>query len=239
MNISIIYEDDSFLVIEKPAGVVVNSSETVKAKTVQEWASSKLNLRKPFGSDDFYNRSGIVHRLDKDTSGLLLIAKDAFCFAKLQAQFAERLTKKKYLALVHGRIALGQGQISARVGRLPWNRKKFGVLPQGRESRTLYDCKNIYYYQDEIYSFLEVAPVTGRTHQIRIHLKYLGHPIFADKLYCGRKVYQKDLCLGKRMFLHAGFLEFEHPRTETKISFESSLPADLKKILDQAEKYDS
>lgn len=184
---------------------------------------------------EFYNRGGVVHRLDKETSGVLILAKNPEAFIALQKQFKERSVKKNYIALVHGKIVPGEGEISIPVGRLPWNRMRFGVVPGGRESVTLY--KVITYYQDdgrkEFYSYVELLPKTGRTHQIRVHLKYLGYPIFADFLYAGRKTAKKDRKILGRVFLHASKISFIHPMSGKEMHFESPLPAELESVLKQ------
>ena len=155
MQIPIVYEDEALLVIYKPAGLVVNRAESVKGETLQDWVerylsfpqkreSIKKKTGSPIGSgmtddmDDFYKRSGIVHRLDKDTSGILIIAKTPQAFINLQLQFKERQISKKYKTLVHGQVKPKTGEIRASVGRLPWNRERFGVLAGGREAVTSY-----------------------------------------------------------------------------------------------------
>ena len=256
MDISIIYEDDDLLVIDKPAGVVVNRSENAKEETVQDWAEKYLKVLQEYkvskvssgetpreavikasGTADtfgtFYNRAGIVHRLDKETSGILLIAKNPSVFAKLQAQFKERTTVKKYIALVHGFVA-GRGVIRAPVGRLPWNRRKFGIISEGRDAETSY--RVISYRKDKktkIYTLLEVTPHTGRTHQIRIHLKYLGYPIVADELYAGRKVYREDKKFCPRLFLHAAYLSFQHPATSRNLEIKCEMPNTLVEVINK------
>ena len=240
MEPRIIFEDDQILVLDKPAGWVVNRAETTKAgETVQEWVEKKLKVKseklKVDKDLDFYRRAGIVHRLDKETSGLLLVAKTPQAFENLQKQFKERKVKKRYLALVHGKVAPSEGEITASVGRLPWNYKKFGVLPGGREAKTRYHVLSIMYKvlggKKKPFSFLELTPETGRTHQIRIHLKYLGYPIVADTNYAGRKNAREDRKWCPRMFLHASSLSFTHPVTQKTIKFDLPLPGDLNRAL--------
>ncbi len=181
----------------------------------------------------FYTRGGIVHRLDKETSGILIIAKTSTAFVNLQKQFHDRIVKKVYVALAHGEVKPETGEISVPVGRLPWNRNKFGILPGGRDSKTTY--KTIAYYQDaktkETLTLLEVYPETGRTHQIRVHLQYLHHPIFADFLYAGRKTSRKDRKILERVFLHAAKISFNHPVTGKSFSFEAPLSEELTECL--------
>ena len=174
-------------------------------------------------------RNGIVHRLDKETSGILLIAKTKASFEELQRQFKERIVHKTYIALVHGRVERGEvdGVIDAPVGRLPWRRDRFGVLPDGREAVTEYKKIDDYVLENDKFSLLELKPKTGRTHQIRIHLKHIGHPIVADEFYAGRKTARHDRKWCPRLFLHAGGITFLHPITRKEISFKSDLPQDL------------
>lgn len=237
MNIPILYEDEHMVVIDKPANITVNKSETtVNQETIQDWAEGKLlikNKQIQNGSDhDFYNRGGIVHRLDKETSGILLIAKNTQAFENLQKQFKERTIKKSYVSLAHGKIVPMEGEINVPVGRLPWNRMQFGILPGGRESVTLY--RVVDYYKDvkgETLTLVELYPQSGRTHQIRVHLKYIGHPVFSDYLYAGRKTAKKDRQKLPRVFLHAAKITFIHPDTGNEMTFESPLPAELQQII--------
>ena len=227
----VIFEDEIILVIDKPAGLVVNRSETTqKVPTLQEWLENNFK----FSIFNFQScRSGIVHRLDKGTSGIIVIAKTKEAFDNLQRQFKERQVEKKYLALAHGKIEPPNGTIRASVSRSPFNRKKFGVFLGGREAETDYTTITNYKLQitNEIFSFLELKPKTGRTHQIRVHLKHIGHPVVGDEVYAGRKTYQADRKWCPRQFLHAAFLSFTHPQTNKTIKFSSPLPADLKEAL--------
>lgn len=235
-----IFEDDSLLVLDKPAGMIVNRADTTKDLiTVQDWVETKFNVRsskfKVDEETDFYKRAGIVHRLDKETSGILLVAKTLESFINLQAQFKERKVQKTYIALAHGKVEPMEGEINVPVGRLPWNRKRFGVLSGGRESITKYKTVNNLQLtmNHEPLTLLELYPQTGRTHQIRIHLQYIHHPIFADPLYAGRKTGRNDRQLLPRIFLHASNISFLHPIDNCLISFESPLPEDLNKFLVQ------
>jgi len=236
MEIDLVYEDGDLLVIEKPSGIVVNKAESVKEETIQDWAKNIINNQQLRIRDnktiDFYNRAGIVHRLDKETSGLLIIAKNCQAFLNLQKQFKERLIEKKYQTLVHGKVIPKEGEIKASIARLPWNREKFGIVPGGKEASTFY--KVIAYYKGayENFSLLLVSPRTGRTHQIRVHLKYLGFPVVSDSLYVGRKTLRRDLSFCPRLFLHASSLKFKHPKTGEYILVESKLPNDLKKVIE-------
>jgi 23S rRNA pseudouridine1911/1915/1917 synthase len=223
MRSKVIFEDNFLLVIDKPAGIVVDRARTTKEKTLQDWLEDYLKTK----GGGVGNRAGIVHRLDKETSGLLLVAKTEKAFKNLQKQFKERKVTKHYLALVHGQVKPKEGVIKVPIARSPYNRKKFGVFLGGRQSQTKYKVKK--YYPD--YTFLELMPKTGRTHQIRVHLKYLGHPIVGDEKYGGRKTVRQDRQWCPHQFLHASFLSFLHPQTGKKIKFISQLPNDLKNSL--------
>jgi 23S rRNA pseudouridine1911/1915/1917 synthase len=244
MEIPIVYEDECLLVVDKPSGIVINRAESVKEETIQDWAEKKYQISNIPGlaaragkyqkeeNSDFYKRAGIVHRLDKETSGLLLIAKNPRAFSHLQAQFKERLVEKKYQALVHGIVVPEKGEIKASVGRLAWNRERFGVIAGGREAVTSYIVLSTFKTKFGNFSLLEVTPHTGRTHQIRIHLKYLGFPVVSDSFYAGRKTARGDKLFCPRLFLHAISLKFRHPETGEYLIVESKLPEDLKKVLE-------
>lgn len=263
MEPKILFEDDELMVIDKPAGMVVNNSATTKNETVQTWAQRYLkwevrngnvdnevgsekgkshispqseatplsHIQFPTSADDFINRNGIVHRLDKETSGVLVIAKTPEAFENLQAQFADRRVEKSYVALVHGKVEPKEGVIDAPVGRLPWNRERFGVLPDGREASTKYRVLSIQYAGEgkdkQEYSLIELHPKTGRTHQIRVHMKSIGHAVVADEFYAGRKTARNDRKWCPRLFLHAKMIRFTHPKTGEKVEISSPLPADL------------
>lgn len=224
----VIFQDEYLLVIDKPAGWITNDAETaIGQSTLQTWLTrQKFPLA---GNREF--RSGIVHRLDKGTSGVLLVAKTQKAFGDLQGQFKERKVRKTYLALVHGRVERDQGDIVAPVGRLPWRRDRFGVLPGGREAKTRYKVIGYSEKKGKDYTLLELYPQTGRTHQIRIHLKYLGHPIVGDEFYAGRKTARNDRTWCPRLFLHALKISFIHPETAKRVAFESRLPLELEEAL--------
>ena len=250
----VLFEDEDLMVLEKPAGMVVNRATSVEEETVQDWVAR--NFQFPISNFQLF-RNGIVHRLDKETSGLLLLAKTQEAFENLQRQFKERKVKKKYLALVHGKVIPGEGEIKAPVARLPWNRERFGIVLGGREAVTRYEV--IRYFEDgrwkmdledgsldkrikksknqdqeyptSNFSLLNVYPQTGRTHQIRVHLKYLGHPIVGDFFYAGRKTARNDRKFCPRIFLHASFLGFTHPVSGKKLEFNSPLPEELTQVL--------
>jgi len=228
VNPTIIFEDESILVLDKPSGWITNDASTTTTQpVVQTWL--RENFKYPLIGDR-ERRDGIVHRLDKETSGLLIIAKTISAFENLQSQFKERKVTKTYIALTHGEIELKEGEIVASVGRLPWRRERFGVLPGGREAITKY--KVISYHSlitdhGSLFTLVELYPKTGRTHQIRIHLKFIGHPIVGDYFYAGRKTAREDRLWCPRLFLHAKEITFFHPQTGKEVKFESELPKDL------------
>ena len=255
---NILFEDADILIIDKPAGLIVNRADTtINQPTVQKWAEKYLQIRSTksearnksqiINSNDknsfefrnsnfeFINRGGIVHRLDKETSGILIIARSAESFENLQKQFKEGRVKKTYIALCHGEIKPSTGEINIPIGRLPWNRMRFGVLPQGREARSKYKVLSIKHKvsngEREPLSLVEVYPETGRTHQIRVHMQYIGHPIFADELYAGRKVSKRDRKILPRHFLHASKIRFIHPGTGETMELESPLSPELQEFL--------
>ncbi len=232
-DIKIIFEDDDLIVLDKPSGVTVNRSETTKGDTLQDWIdkNQKLNIKDQKEDSDFYKRAGIVHRIDKETSGLLIVAKNSESFENLQKQFKERIVKKTYIALAHGKLT-GEGEINIPVGRLPWNRTRFGVLAGGRDAVTKYKVLSNLKIGSNDLCLIELYPETGRTHQIRVHLKYINHPIFSDEFYAGRKTARNDRKILPRLFLHAKKISFMHPRTGENLSFESDLPKELKEILE-------
>ncbi|PIP51732.1 hypothetical protein COX09_05490 [Candidatus Beckwithbacteria bacterium CG23_combo_of_CG06-09_8_20_14_all_47_9] len=214
-----VYEDNDLLVIDKPSGITVNRAETTKgAETVEDWLEP---IALP--------RHGIVHRLDKDTSGLLLVAKTAPALLALQAQFKNRQVKKTYLTLVHGRLEPAAGRINLPVGRNPANRRRFGVFIDGRSAVSGYRVLKAY----PDYSLVEVYPQTGRTHQIRVHFKHLDHPVVADPFYLGKKRLKQDLTWCPRLFLHSCKVSFSQPMTHRIINLTSPLPHDLRVALEK------
>lgn len=250
MDISIIYEDESMVVVNKPAGMIVNKADTAKGQmTLQDVIEEKFQISQlqfPMLDeymvdgynklDEFKSRSGIVHRLDKETSGIILIAKTPATFIKLQDQFKSKIVQKTYTTLVHGKVEPTSSEIVAPIGRLPWNRMRFGVFPEGRFSHTNYTVlKNLRLEvgkSSEEFSLVEVYPQTGRTHQIRVHFQYIKHPVFGDELYAGRKTGRDDRKLLTRHFLHASKISLKHPTTNEPVEFKSELPKELSDFLD-------
>lgn len=250
IHLSVLFEDSDLLVVDKPFGIVVNRAASVKGETVQDWAEEKIHSKQCaiHTEEDqlFVDRAGIVHRIDKETSGCLLIAKNTHSFIALQRQFKERIVKKTYLALSHGRLVPEQGEIRAPVGRLPWNRERFGILPGGKEAVTAYSVLGVMPLPGgalgadhghkkqkrahELLSIVELRPVTGRTHQIRVHLKYIQHPIVGDWQYGGRKTARSDRMWAHRVLLHAWRICFLHPDSGRELAIEAPIPDDMNRI---------
>jgi len=208
-----IYEDPDIIVLDKPAGVLTHGSEDESLPTVVDEVRGKVDDPDPL-------RPGIVHRLDKDTSGVLLIAKNLPAKRWLQSQFKNRKVEKTYIGLVHGHVEHKQAVIDLPIGRHPKNPLKRAVRGNGKPAQTSY--KLLKEYRNA--SLLELRPKTGRTHQIRVHLAHIGHPIVGDTLYG-----KADSNL-KRHFLHASRLIIALPSGQSK-SFRSPLPGDLESYL--------
>jgi 23S rRNA pseudouridine1911/1915/1917 synthase len=219
--LSVVYEDDYLLVIDKPAGVVVHPAPGHRQGTLVNALLAHCDGQLP-GIGGML-RPGIVHRLDKDTSGLLVVAKNEAAHHGLTAALKARTVRRRYLCLVHDRIKPDQGTIDAPIGRHPKLRFKMAVVPDGRPARTHFTVLE----RLESYTYLKVTLETGRTHQIRVHLAFIGHPVVGDPLY-GRR--QGNLGL-KRQFLHAAELGFVHPITGEKLEFASPLPEELSRAL--------
>jgi len=231
MKPKIIFDDSEFFVIDKPSGWITNDSgTTTNQPVIQTWIRN--NFEYPLKGDREF-RDGVVHRLDKETSGILLIAKTKDSFENLQNQFKERKTQKKYIGLVHGELLQNEGEINAPVGRLPWRRDRFGVLPGGRSAVTFFKVIGKYQSQsgNEKYTLVEFSPKTGRTHQIRIHAKYINHPLVGDSFYAGRKTARNDRKWCVRLFLHALGISFFHPKKGKGVEFKTDMPQDLESSL--------
>lgn len=230
MNLKIIYEDKNVLAINKPAGIIVYSEKPIHGKTLIDYFLKNYSNLKNVGKAPRY---GIVHRLDKDTSGILLIAKNEKSLNFLQKQFKFNKTVKKYLALVVGKIKQNQGKIETLIGRSLKDRKKqkvyLSISPEAKR-KGLRRAETFYTILDRFKNFtlLEVIPKTGRKHQIRCHLAFLGYPIAKDKIY-GFKNQLAPKYL-KRQFLHANYLKIKLPDGREK-EFYSELPKDLKIVL--------
>lgn len=218
----VIYEDEQLLVVDKPAGLVVHPAPGHSTGTLVNALLAHLPGLTA-GSD--VSRPGIVHRLDKDTSGLIVIAKDAPAHTALAQQMKEHSTVKRYLALVEGHMPAHEGVIDAPIGRDPRHRQRMALVSEangGREARTRFKVLR----EIRGRSLLELQLETGRTHQIRVHLASVGHPVVGDSVY-GRA----QLPLPPRQFLHAAHLEFVHPATGEWLMFDAPLPPDLADFL--------
>ena len=225
VHLDITFEDDFLLVVNKPAGMVVHPALGHTSGTL---VNALLAHCPQVANVGGVERPGIVHRLDKDTSGLLVVAKDETTRDALQRQFKRRTVQKAYLALVDGRIEPREGIVEAPVGRDRLDRKRMAVVRTGRDARTKY--RVIQYFRDN--ALLEVQPQSGRTHQIRVHLAWIGYPLVGDAVYGSRR---QGLLRG-RHFLHATRLGFVHPGTGTEVVFEAPLPAGLEAVLKRLRK---
>ncbi len=272
VELPILFEDEHVVVVMKPAGVVVNRSHTHQTDTVQDWMEK--TYPQLFTTIDevteetqlFLDRSGIAHRLDKDTSGILLCAKTPQSLAQLFSQFKQRQIRKTYLALVHGKLIPSEGEINLPLGRDSKFRLRFAVREGGRESQTLYKTLHFFpHFQIDLFekqkdrpeftsnlqgqsknfrraiksyqgfSLVELHPLTGRTHQIRVHMSHLHHPLVGDQLYGGKRRQVLDMMWCPRHFLHAAELIFNHPISGEVVTVKSSLPKDLVEVLKYVE----
>lgn len=230
--LDIIYEDDSLVVLNKPAGLVVHPAAGVSSGTLANALAFHFRqLSEHAGA----TRPGIVHRLDRDTSGLMVVAKTASAHEHLSDQFRAREVFKSYVALVHGRVGAESGRIEEPLARDPRTRTRMAVVRGGRPALSLYRVRRAY----ERFTLLDVQIKTGRTHQIRVHLAHIKHPVVGDKIYNGgRDTTVADVrvraairAMG-RQFLHAEQLGFRHPQTGETLRFDAPLPPELSQMLD-------
>ncbi len=217
--LNIVYEDGDLLVVDKPAGLTVHPAPGHPSHTLVNAILAHCPLLTGVGSSV---RPGIVHRLDKNTSGLMVVAKNDAAQQNLSAQIKARSVVKRYLVLVAGHLSPDRGIIEAPIGRDPGNRKRMAVVSGGREARTQY---RVVKYMDS-YTLLEVGLETGRTHQIRVHLAAIGYPVVGDQVYGTRSPFLK------RQFVHACHLGFRLPSTGEHVEFSSKLPSDLEEALE-------
>ncbi len=216
--LKIVYEDKDLLVVDKPAGLPVHPAPGHPSHTL---VNAVLGYLPGLAEDTESSRPGIVHRLDKDTSGLIIVAKNRPAHENLSDQFKSHSVAKSYIVLVKGKLEPESGVIEAAIGRDPRNRQRMAIVSRGREARTEY--RVLKYIGG--YSLLEIRPETGRTHQIRVHLAAIGFPVVGDATY---GVSSPHL---SRQFLHASRLGFSLPSTGRYVEFESPLPADLEQAL--------
>ncbi len=248
MDLNIFYEDDSLMVINKPVGMVVHPGSGNYTGTLLNGVAWYLQQKNPDVNETTLHRFGLVHRIDKNTSGLLLLAKTDTAMRHLAKQFFEHTVKRQYVALAWGDILKDEGTIIAHVGRNLRYRKLFEAYPEGDHGKhaiTHYKVLERFGYVTLVSCILE----TGRTHQIRVHMKYLGHPLFNDDFYGGDKivkgtVYSKykqfvENCFAicPRHALHAKTLGFIHPVTGKELFFESEIPDDMSELIQKWRKY--
>ena len=248
IDLNIIYEDEEVMVINKPAGMVVHPGSGNYSGTLLNGVAYYLQQKNPSVNAETLPRFGLVHRIDKNTSGLLVLAKTEKAMSHLAKQFFDHTVKRKYLALVWGDIQKDEGTIIAHVGRNLRYRKLFEAYPDGdhgKEAITHYKVIERFNYVTLVECVLE----TGRTHQIRVHMKYIGHPLFNDDFYGGDKivkgtVYSKykqfvDNCFAicPRQALHAKTLGFIHPSTGNQMNFDSDVPDDMKAVIEKWRNY--
>lgn len=244
ISLDVVYEDEFLAVINKPAGMVVHPGAGISSGTLANALAFKFKIKNAELIDNsageksnlqnLKTKIGIVHRLDKDTSGLIVVAKNEEIHEKLSELFRRRAVFKSYIALVHGESAENSGKIDAPIAREKHNRTKMGVRAHGRNALSLWKVKKRF----EKFTLLDVEIKTGRTHQIRVHCAYLNHPIVGDETYnSGRdktvfnlEIRQAIADLG-RFFLHAERLGFTHPHTGEKMNFRAELPPQLKDFL--------
>ena len=229
--LTVLFEDDSIVVIDKPAGLVVHPAAGHADSTLVNALLFHVRDLSGIGGEI---RPGIVHRLDKETSGVMIIAKNDEAHRKLSAEWGSDRVRKEYLALVYGTPSSANGTIDAPIGRDPRDRKRMAVVRAGRAAVTGYEVLERHRYV----SLLRCVLRTGRTHQIRVHLKHLGHPIVGDPVYSGPqwrgipdKKLQKTLQAMQRQALHASRITFPHPKSGEMMSIEAPLPEDFKQLL--------
>jgi 23S rRNA pseudouridine1911/1915/1917 synthase len=248
IDLDIVHEDDDILMINKPAGMVVHPGSGNYSGTLLNGIAWYLQNKNPSLSEATLPRFGLVHRIDKNTSGLLVLAKNDRAMRQLAKQFYDHSVKRQYLALVWGDVEKDEGTIIAHVGRNLRHRKLFEAYPEGdhgKEAITHYKVLERFNYVTLVQCVLE----TGRTHQIRVHMKYIGHPLFNDDFYGGDKIvkgtifskYKQfvDNCFAicPRQALHAKTLGFTHPDTGKEVFFDTELPDDMQRVIEKWRAY--
>lgn len=244
--LNIVYEDSELLVVNKPAGLVVHPGHGNYSGTLVNGLAYRYKDLPLFGEDD--PRPGLVHRIDKNTSGLILVAKTAVAGLKLALQFFNKTTKRKYVALVWGNLQSNEGTIEGNIGRSPKNRQVFTVFPDGEHGKSAITHYRVIERLGYV-NLVECVLETGRTHQIRVHMKYIGHPVFNDDVYGGDKILkgttfskykqfvENCFSLLPRQALHAKILGFVHPVTGEEMLFDSDLPDDMAQVIEKWRKY--
>jgi 23S rRNA pseudouridine1911/1915/1917 synthase len=227
--LTIVYQDPDLLIVDKPAGLVTHPAPGHRDGTlVNALLALDLNDGGGLGTIAGIERPGIVHRLDRDTSGLLMVARNDAAQQSLQAQLKARRVHKRYLALVHGAVAAQAGRIEAPIGRDPRHRMRMAAVPNGRPAVTGYRVRERF----PGWTLLELELITGRTHQARVHLATIGHPIAGDQVYATGDARRGPDGLG-RLFLHAWRLELLSPSRGELIRAEAPLPVELESVLDR------
>lgn len=221
--LDIVYEDDDVIVVNKPQGMVVHPAPGHPDHTLV----NALLYHSPLSTINGEFRPGIVHRIDKDTSGLLMVAKNDLAHRSLAAQLKAKTNQREYVALVHGVIKQDAGTIDAPIGRSKKDRKKQAVVSDGRHAVTHFKVLRRFRH----YTLVSCRLETGRTHQIRVHMKSIGHPLAGDPLYGPRKTLP-----GRGQYLHARLLGFKHPRTGKDLVFTAPLPEYFQQMLDKLKK---
>lgn len=222
MDLDIIYVDDDVIVVHKPAGLVVHPGAGNEASTLVNGLLERFPELAEVGDP---SRPGIVHRLDRETSGVLMVARSEVAYESLVQQLSDRSVERRYDALCWGQLTSTRGVIDAPIGRSQSRRTRMAIRDDGREARTHYEVRST--WRDPGVSLLECKLETGRTHQIRVHLNAIGHSVVGDASYRG---YRESIAL-KRPFLHARLLGFEHPTTGEWLEFERAIPDDLVTVL--------
>ncbi|OQY13249.1 MAG: hypothetical protein B6I30_03315 [Desulfobacteraceae bacterium 4572_187] len=225
IEIDILYEDEYLIVINKRAGIVVHPAPGHYSGTL---VNALLHHCPDLGTISGEIRPGIVHRLDKDTSGTLVVAKNSIIHENLSAQFKSRKIKKEYLTLVHGEMKFDSGSINLPIGRHPVHRKRMSTESRkGREAETVWKVRERF----KNATLIKVNLKTGRTHQIRVHCAAINHPVIGDPVYCARKMGKDLQNKAARQMLHAWRLKFFHPALQKEMSFESPIPQDMKELI--------
>lgn len=224
LPIEIVYEDDDVAVVNKPQGMVVHPSAGHAQGTL---VNALMYHMKNLSSINGVIRPGIVHRIDKDTSGLLMIAKNDQAHEALAQQLKDKTSLRKYIALVHGVIPHEKGTINAPIGRSKVDRKMQAIREDGKPAVTHFTVLERF----ENFTLVELQLETGRTHQIRVHMKYIGYPLAGDPVYGPKKTHK-----GNGQFLHAKLLGFTHPQTNERMTFEAPLPEVFEKTLEKLRK---